>query len=87
MFVRIVNNDGGSALYQCQKVFTHNLKNEKEDEPDSVLFTIDNGEVNGPFCIEIPKDSQSEVYLMNDEGKTIDSYRWRRTTPIDVGID
>ena len=74
MFVSVLQKDGSvTSIYECDQVHIHNHSD------DLVSFQLQRdgkGETVRDLWIEINKKNGSEVYLMNDSGKTIDTYRW-----------
>ena len=71
MFIKIIKNDPegkGNTLemmYECKNiVYTPHGQ-------DSVTVALDEGEK----MIELDK-AVNELYVLNDEGKTIDKYKW-----------
>ena len=77
MFVRIIEhhkeNDSSiriySGLYEGDAIRFHEQK-----EDDAGLVTISH--VRGAKDLAFKK-SETELYIMNNEGRTIDSYDWR----------
>lgn len=75
MFARIIRKDNGhSSLYECQRVHSRILKNENgNDDDDMLIFDFESRD----SCISVELDRKiSELYLMNNEGKTIETYKW-----------
>lgn len=78
MFVRILTKTKNSSeehctgqdyLYECRRVSMR-----QDSSAESVMLIIDVGEqVERTFVVE---KATSEVYYMNNEGKTIDKYAW-----------
>jgi hypothetical protein len=61
-------------VYECDSVHIHGGGDE------NVRFDIE-GRRN--ISIQVSKEEDVSVYLMNDSGQTIDSYQWqRRPTPV-----
>ena len=59
-------------LYQCDRISVEPMA----DNQDS-LFAVLERDVSGyTVSLEIRK-SMMEMYVMNDNGQTIESYRWR----------
>ena len=82
MFVRIVRNGKKmfkdqslqeDSVYECARVFLKPIE-DSAHAVGSVLVTIE--KPNDSVSIEVVKDGNTEVYLMNNDGRTIDSYRW-----------
>ena len=82
MFVRIVRNGKKmlrdqllreDSVYEWARVFLKPI--ESSAHPNgSVLVEME--KPNDSVSVEVVKDGNTEVYLMNNEGRTIDSYRW-----------
>ena len=68
MYIKILQGND-TAIYECDKVLTKTLI---DGQGKSVLLTIMNGKEEQ---IEIEIKSGSQVFVMNNEGKTIDRYR------------
>lgn len=62
-----------TQLYQCERVTLHWL----DDEAKNVLVDM---EGSSNVAVEIEKPGTS-VYMMNDHGRTIDSYVWPPLEP------
>lgn len=77
MFARIIWRDTGhSSIYECSRVHLNTLTNEMPgDHKDDGKFIVD---FEGPIgCVSVELDKKTcELYIMNNEGKTIDTYRW-----------
>jgi hypothetical protein len=80
MFVKVFTHttdetSGSESLYECYHV--HVFENAKNSD----LIQID---MMGPGAnhqtILVSQDGSREVYVMNEYGKTIDSYRWNPKT-------
>lgn len=64
MLIKLVGEEGRSRMYECSHVqFTH-LSDGIEAELGS----------KGP-TLRLPDDGRA-IYVMNDRGDTVDSYRW-----------
>jgi len=70
MFLRINRDNGDTSLFQCDAVHF----SEDSAEKDITVLTVE--KQHDKFCLYINRSKYTEVYLMNDSGKTIDSYRW-----------
>ena len=77
MFIRIIKNDpegkGNTReiLSQCERVTIERKKDDSKDQVGpSVFFTLDDDKI-----FELTTYNH-EVYIMNDEGRTIDRYTW-----------
>ena len=68
MFVKVIQGND-SATYECDKVFTKTLIG---SQGKSVQLTIKNGTEEE---IKIEIGSGSKVFIMNNEGRTIDRYK------------
>lgn len=67
MFVSIINKDeGAQGLYECQFV-----RIKQDEDPNSVFICMD----DKPITHKIDKRTH-RVFLLNNEGKTIDKYEW-----------
>lgn len=55
------------SLYECSRVHIH-----PTDNGDIVLFEL---EGNDDITVEV-KQSITEVYILNENGRTIDRYNW-----------
>ena len=69
MFVKCIQ-DGNTAIYECDRAFTRTLIDSLLDK--TVLLTIINGKEEQ---VEIEIKTGVQVFIMNNEGKTIDRYR------------
>ena len=69
MFLKINRDNGDTSLFQCDAVHF-----EESAEKDITVLTVE--KQNDKFCLYIDRNKYTELYLMNDNGKTIDSYRW-----------
>mgnify|MGYP001115795795 CR=1 FL=1 len=80
MFAKTINRETGHAtLYECDRVVFNRLL--KDDETITVDFESEKD------CVTTILDRRaSELYIMNDEGKTIDSYQWfsYEKSPLDI---
>ncbi len=68
MFVKCIQDDK-TAIYECDRVFAKTLVNSRDK---TVLLTILNGKEEQ---IEIEIKTGVQIFIMNNEGKTIDRYR------------
>jgi hypothetical protein len=75
MFVSVVRGDSRQReIYECDGV---QIQNSSNDEFDIMSLQLWLGrEKPKDFWVEVNKMDGSEVYIMNNEGKTIDTYRW-----------
>lgn len=64
MFVSVVRN-GNAAIYECKSVYV------QHDNEEQVTLSMKNPDVN-----LVLKKVTAQVFVMNNEGKTIDRYRW-----------
>ena len=73
MYARVIfRKNGHSILYECQQVTFNKLL--KSDD-DNILFVDIKGDKNCE-TIELNKAQGDELYIMNNEGKTIETHRW-----------
>ncbi len=70
MFLRINKNNGDSSVLECDAVHF----SDDEIEKDAKVVTVEKG--NNRFNLYFNTNGYTEIYLMNNDGKTIDSYRW-----------
>lgn len=78
MFVRIITEvDGASfeSVHECRNVKIHPAL----DSENVVIFEMIDVAYKAEYHIE--KKAGNEVYLMNNRGQTIDTYRWGDKTP------
>ena len=68
MFVKCIQAEN-TAIYECDRILTKTLV---DSRGKTVLLTIINGKEEQ---LEIEIKSGVEVFIMNNEGKTIDRYR------------
>lgn len=68
MYVR-VTKETGQAVYHCDKVYF----DQTGDDEHVLQLTIETSEGQRRRMVD---KTANEVYLMNDKGQTIDSYRW-----------
>lgn len=68
MFVKVIQ-DENTAIYECEKAFTKTLI---DGRGKSMLLTVVNGTENQ---MEIEIKQGSKVFVMNNEGQTIDRYK------------
>jgi hypothetical protein len=75
MFVRWIDGNRISSLFECDAVSIEALKAEDESLCDSVMVRLqrDSREV---ATLLLCKEDGHELYVMNNNGKTIDSYQW-----------
>lgn len=67
MLVRVIYDNGSESLYECSEY--HVIPN--DEQPENLFFQFD---PNGRL-LEIKKEKM-QIYVMNNQGKTIDSYIW-----------
>lgn len=79
MFVRIIHTNKDNmeydSLYECTRVYRRPLKGLEGPIKDKVDFDLE-GPGGNHVTIQIDKTEKVAVYIMNSDGKTIDSYRW-----------
>lgn len=80
MFVRIIHRgeeQRGEALIQCDKVLIDlpAIKEGEKAEDRPIRLTLQSNRDMRDDHHEV-KRKDTEVYIMNDEGKTIDKYIW-----------
>lgn len=68
MFVRIEYADGAARVMECRDVLI------TKDGDDQLIFTLYPDKLSRNYVVQ--KKEGNAVYFMNNEGKTIDSYRW-----------
>lgn len=68
MFVRIEYADGKARVMECRDVLI------TKDGDDQLIFTLYPDKLSRNYVVQ--KKEGNAVYFMNNEGKTIDSYRW-----------
>ncbi len=77
MFVSVINTNtdevgSHTTIYECTSVHFH--QSNEENDAEAILLTL---ERRNDKALEIVVDKVThEVYVMNDAGKTIDSYTW-----------
>lgn len=75
MFVRICYGEDYDALYECERMHRRPLKGEGGATlPDK--FDLDLESKDGSVTIQIDKDNNTRIYVMNQRGQTIDSYSY-----------
>jgi len=73
MFIKIVRK-GRESVFECNRYSMWEMgSSPNENLPNRIMFEI-RGKTDMDH--EIPKDKNTEVYILNDMGKTIDTYRW-----------
>lgn len=70
MFVRIRQPNDRAVLYDAVKVF---FDGEADEREENVHLTIETADRKHRRVVDKTKE---EVYLMNDQGETIEAYRW-----------
>lgn len=70
MFVRVRKSDTEGSLYHAVKV---HFNSDVDEADENTYMTIDT--VNGKRRRVVDK-TQEEVYIMNDQGETIEAHRW-----------
>ena len=63
------------TLYECDSMAMHPYQ-PYEDGPESLLLVLEGASKYFPIEHSIVKDGSVEIYVMNHDGKTIDSYLW-----------
>jgi hypothetical protein len=84
MFVKVRrfdrNNLKGETVYKCETVSIHQITPEPPNTEVTEMALIIDDRGSNEKTVIIPCDSKNdetvEIYLMNNEGKTIDSYRY-----------
>ncbi len=75
MFVNIVKN-GSSSIYECNNVHITNMAHkDKEEVKEQIELRLEHDNSRN-INIVVDKDSKTQIYLMNNEGQTIDKYAW-----------
>ena len=78
MFVRIIYQDGREVLRHCKEASMTHLFAEDSTQKDALMITCDDSFPDSDHVSYlIPKDG-ADVYFMNENGRTIDSYQWNR---------
>jgi len=73
MFVKITQEDINFTItYDCKRVSYQYLHDKKRKKIKSVLLCLDVGEQEERTREFIVGDQKHKIYIMNDEGKTID---------------
>ena len=69
MFIKIVRQ-GRESVFECNRYSMWEMG--ERDFPTMML------EIRGveDYDHEIPKDKDTQVYILNSDGKTVDTYRW-----------
>lgn len=70
MFVKVIWGNGLDSTYECQRVHISPVENEK----NTIHISMESND--GYVRLDIDKAAKTEVYFMNNEGRTIDTYRW-----------
>jgi hypothetical protein len=76
MFVKLVFHDGRASLYQCDRFFIAPV-------PGSYTFsevTLESNHPNGSVSLGQLDRTQVNIFVMNDQGRTIESY-WAPAPP------
>ena len=73
MFVKVIYETGRESLYECDEVYIDHLESKDSNDPGSLYLTLTRDLKDKH--VEVAKD-KNEVYLMNNDGKTIDKYAW-----------
>ena len=78
MFVKVIQRDSEliESYYECQRVHVHPKQNGGAPETE-ILFSMESDK-QGAVCLTIPCGPRTDVYVLNDEGKTIDHYNLTR---------
>lgn len=85
MFVKVIYNDQKprEETYECLSV---QIIGFVEDQ-NKILMELERpGGEHTNVILDIDK-SECEVYLMNDQGKTIDSFVWAKVGPVTVAVE
>ncbi|MFW6173979.1 MAG: hypothetical protein ACOC5T_09565 [Elusimicrobiota bacterium] len=72
MFISFEHNNSRSAFYECSSYKTRMPIGDN----NTVFFDLERKDAVD-IHLDIKKDSGTEVYVLNNEGKTIDSYRYK----------
>lgn len=71
MFLKVAYNKADRvSVYECRRIHVFPLSERM------TAFELENDGTDEAIRLDIEKASGTEVYLMNDEGKTIDVYRF-----------
>ena len=71
MYANVIRGNGHSIYYECRKITFNQLKG------DADIVFVDIQSENHCETLEIDK-KYDEIYIMNNDGKTIESYRWAK---------
>jgi hypothetical protein len=86
MFVRWIDENGMNSLYQCDGVIVEHLVADSGDKDDNCLMV--RLQRDGVDAISlIMRQKQAKLYIMNDNGKTIDSFRWSGDVDVPEGVE
>lgn len=84
MFIKVIRNEGSDTeqeqMFECSEYTLSSLHHHPDDITEDQLY-IELLSSNCPGIertITISKEDNNSVYILNNEGKTIDSYRFRR---------
>jgi hypothetical protein len=78
MFVRIIYDDGREVLRHCKEVSMKHLFAEDSESEDALTITCDDSFPDTDHvCYVVPKNG-ADIYFMNEQGQTVDSYQWIR---------
>jgi len=76
MFVRIVYDDGREVLRHCKEVSMVHLFAEDTESEDALMLTCDDSFADTDHVSYVVPKKGADIYFMNDQGKTVDSYQW-----------
>ena len=72
MFVRHIDEKRTETLYECDSVA---IKDCPSDEGEPGVMVTMTSDLTREMTLFMPKQG-NELYVMNNNGRTIDSYRW-----------
>ncbi len=75
MFVKI-DRDGHQCLYECNSALIHPMK----DDNSKFDLVLEKRHYEDTIVIQIDKTQQVRIYFMNNDGKTIDTFRYPQDT-------
>lgn len=72
MIARVEQNHGDHInFYESNHIGIHKLLEVGENKVTGLQIIMDG---KNPVTIELPKDNMTRVFIMNDQGKTIDTH-------------
>lgn len=72
MFVKVILGlSGHRSVYECNRVLTH--RKNGINSPDGLLITMEGSDGSISLELDSATDDQIGVYLMNNDGQTIDT--------------